>query len=247
MNEHIAFATTDAPSEVHGVHGAAGETLWKCLAPGHGLTGAWEAVEWALLPPDGASGEHRHTRTEELYFILAGQGELSLNGQACAVAINDLILTGLGARHGLRNVGATDLAWLVIEMPAPLTTSVVRPTTVEEKVPMPNEAISKTAVIHLTETDEIDPRTVLSGPLRRVHLLCLPSDSTQELQANGQEHVLFVLAGDGMGSAPSAEVPLRPGTSLTLGPHDHLRLDAKRDGIKLFHAVLDSPFSKDNT
>lgn len=121
MREGVVVADLSEPSEVYGVHGSAGLSRWKCLARGAGLAGCWEAVEWAWIPPGGVSGEHLHTRTEEVYFILSGRGEITLDGRPHQVQAGDLILTGVGTCHGLRNTGPEGLGWLVIEMTSPAT------------------------------------------------------------------------------------------------------------------------------
>jgi uncharacterized cupin superfamily protein len=118
------LADLEEPSVVYGVHGTEGASSWKCLARRNDLFGSWEAVEWAGLPPGGVSGEHVHSRTEELYFIISGTGVMRLDGRDYPVRGGDLILNGIGTRHGLRNVGADRLTWLVIEVVGPLTAAV---------------------------------------------------------------------------------------------------------------------------
>lgn len=115
-------------SLVQDVHGAAGASRWKCFTRRGWLRGDWEAVEWAQLPPGGVSGEHVHTRTEEVYFIIAGHGEILLDGVGTAVGPGDVVLTGLGTTHGLRASGDTDLSWLVIEISSPAVAAVLRGT-----------------------------------------------------------------------------------------------------------------------
>ena len=61
----------DGWSTVINVHGAAGHSGWQQLCPGFARHGPWEAVEAARLPQGGVSGVHRHSRTNEIYFILA--------------------------------------------------------------------------------------------------------------------------------------------------------------------------------
>ncbi|WP_394825683.1 cupin domain-containing protein [Pendulispora albinea] len=112
----MVIANLDQTSVVYGVHGAGGTSEWKCFARRDNLFGSWEAIEWAALPPGGISGAHIHTRTEELYFIVSGTGVMLLDGQEHRVQGGDLILNGLGTRHGLRNVGEDRLEWLVIEV-----------------------------------------------------------------------------------------------------------------------------------
>ncbi|HSZ28535.1 MAG TPA: cupin domain-containing protein [Pseudonocardiaceae bacterium] len=121
MREGIVVADLAEPSKVYGVHGSEGLSLWKCLARRAGLFGCWEAVEWAWIPPGGVSGEHLHTRTEEIYFILSGRGQITLDGRPYQVRAGDVILTSVGTRHGLRNTGTEGLGWLVIEVASPAT------------------------------------------------------------------------------------------------------------------------------
>jgi len=121
VREGIVVADLAEPSTVYGVHGSDGLSLWKCLARRAELVGCWEAVEWAWIPPGGVSGEHLHTRTEEIYFILSGRGQITLDGRPYQVQTGDLILTSVGTRHGLRNTGTEGLGWLVIEVASPAT------------------------------------------------------------------------------------------------------------------------------
>lgn len=120
--DDIIVADTGGASQVHEMHGGAKVATWKCLARRLGLSGTWEAIELSSLPPGGECGEHEHTRTEELYFIVSGDGELVLNGVPHRVRPGHLIANGLGTRHRFRNLGDEDLNWLVIEVFSPATT-----------------------------------------------------------------------------------------------------------------------------
>jgi 2-epi-5-epi-valiolone synthase len=122
MTDELIVANADGASEVHGMHGGAKIAKWKCLARRLGLSGTWEAIELSSLPSGAACGEHRHTRTEELYFIVSGEGELLLNDVPHRVRPGHLIANGLGTRHCFRNLGKEDLNWLVIEVFSPATT-----------------------------------------------------------------------------------------------------------------------------
>lgn len=126
MRDGLVIGDLDDPSVVHNVHGARGESQWKCLARKPGLSGLWEAVEWACIPVGGISGEHTHTRTEEVYLILSGHGEILLDGQAHPVGPGQVVLTGLGTTHGLLNTGDTPLSWLVIELDTTATAAALR-------------------------------------------------------------------------------------------------------------------------
>jgi mannose-6-phosphate isomerase-like protein (cupin superfamily) len=125
MPSDLIVADTHGASQVHGMHGGAAVARWKCLARRLSLAGSWEAVEWASLPPGSVCGEHLHSRTEELYYIISGTGDLVLDGVPHPVQPGQLIANPLGVRHELRNTGDTDLNWLVIEVFAPRTHDVL--------------------------------------------------------------------------------------------------------------------------
>jgi mannose-6-phosphate isomerase-like protein (cupin superfamily) len=122
----VIVSSVSEPSMLVGAHGGDCVTYWKCFARGSAFRGDLEAWEYAAIPPGGLSGEHLHTRTDEVYFILNGHGDAILNGKRRRVAPGDVILTPLGARHALINVGDTILEWLTIEMTHPETTRILQ-------------------------------------------------------------------------------------------------------------------------
>ncbi|GAA2716796.1 MULTISPECIES: cupin domain-containing protein [Streptomyces] len=233
MREAVVVAATGDPADVYGVHAAEGHSRWTCLARRTGLHGGWEAVEWAWLPPGGVSGEHRHTRTEELYFVLTGAGELTLDGRSRPVAPGTAVLTATGSRHGLRNAGRTPLSWLVVEVPAP------RPS--EETTMHDTGNPRSTVVPDLPRNGPLDASGVLTGPLRTVRVTRLPPGATGDFDCTGTEHTVYVTGGTGTARAGGASVPLAAGVALTLPLGTGARLRAGARGLEYFHAVLAVP------
>ncbi|MFD0272944.1 cupin domain-containing protein [Kitasatospora sp. NPDC127111] len=223
MRSAVVVADTGAPADVHGVHGAAGVTQWVCLARRAGLTGAWEAVEWARVPAGGVSGEHLHTRTREVYVLLAGHGEITLDGRPYPVGAGDAVLTAVGTRHGLRNLGAGALEWLVIELPA-----------ADDPAP-----VGSTVIRELRRTGPVDPSAVIGGPLRLLRLARLAPGERAGHAADGVEHTLFVTAGGGRAATGAVRLPLRPGTALTLPLGTTAKLAAGPAGLEYVHAELE--------
>ncbi|WP_405020038.1 cupin domain-containing protein [Kitasatospora sp. NBC_00070] len=229
MRGTVIVSDTRGPADVHGVHGTRGLTRWACLARRPGLLGGWEAVEWASIPPGGVSGEHLHTRTEECYVLLTGRGVVTLDGRPHPVEAGDVVLTGLGTTHGLRNAGTEALDWLVIEMPA-------------VPLPRPRMPILRHAVVtNLRRVGPIDPGVVLTGPLRHLELVRLRPGERVELSADATEHTVFVTAGRGRAAAADVRVPLEPGRSVTLPLGSSAALTAGNDGLEYVHAVLTVP------
>jgi quercetin dioxygenase-like cupin family protein len=64
------------------------------------------------LHPGAAIGYHRQDE-DEIYYILSGTGELTLNGQRSVVGPGTAILTRPGSSHGLRQVGPDDLVLII--------------------------------------------------------------------------------------------------------------------------------------
>ncbi len=227
MRHAVIVADTRQPADVHGVHGTRGLTQWACLARRAGLGGGWEAVEWARIPVGGISGEHLHTRTEEVYVLLAGQGEILLDGRPSAVRAGDAILTGLGTTHGLRNTGTEALEWLVIEMPA--------------RTAEPNPIVRHAVITNLRRVGPVDPGAVFTGPLRLLQVTRLAARERAVLRTDGVEHTVFVTKGSGRAATGDVRVPLIPGRALTLPLGTGAALTAGLEGLEYVHAVLAVP------
>jgi mannose-6-phosphate isomerase-like protein (cupin superfamily) len=58
-----------------------------------------QSVAEARLDPGQATERHYHARTEEIYFVLEGEGEMELDGERGHVAPGDAVLIPPGARH----------------------------------------------------------------------------------------------------------------------------------------------------
>jgi mannose-6-phosphate isomerase-like protein (cupin superfamily) len=66
----------------------------------------------ARLPADGSTTPHYHGETEEIYFILEGEGEMRVGEDKAIVKAGDAIAIPPGAPHQIRNVGRTTLRFL---------------------------------------------------------------------------------------------------------------------------------------
>jgi mannose-6-phosphate isomerase-like protein (cupin superfamily) len=73
----------------------------------------------ALHP--GASIGHHQQREDEIYYVLGGRGELTLDGGTYDVGPGTAILTRTGSSHSIRQVGNEDLVLLIAyeKMPRP--------------------------------------------------------------------------------------------------------------------------------
>lgn len=84
-----AFTTADGSTirELHGL--ATSEARNQSLAE-------------ATLAPGQATERHYHARSEEIYFVVAGEGEMELDGERRRVRPGDAVLIPPGAWHQIR-------------------------------------------------------------------------------------------------------------------------------------------------
>lgn len=66
------------------------------------------------LEPGCSIGFHRHEGEEEIFVIVAGEGEIDDNGQVGRVSAGDTILTGDGAGHAVKAVGDAPLEMIAV-------------------------------------------------------------------------------------------------------------------------------------
>jgi mannose-6-phosphate isomerase-like protein (cupin superfamily) len=61
------------------------------------------------IPAGGSVGEHDHVDETEYYYIKEGMGIVIDDGIDKEVSRGDMIITGGGASHSIRNIGTTPL------------------------------------------------------------------------------------------------------------------------------------------
>jgi len=88
------------------------------LAGAVSMPAANQSLAEATIPAGGATTEHFHRVTEELYFITAGTGRMRVAGEECDVHSGDCIVIPPGARHQIVNTGGDPLRLLCCCAPA---------------------------------------------------------------------------------------------------------------------------------
>ena len=65
----------------------------------------YQSLAEARLPAGGATQEHYHVKTEEIYYITHGRGRIKIEGATREVGPGDAIAIPPGQRHQLWNIG----------------------------------------------------------------------------------------------------------------------------------------------
>lgn len=66
----------------------------------------------ARLPPGASTAAHHHVQTEEIYYILEGEGLMQIGDEAQAVTAGDAIAIPPRALHKITNTGSRMLKFL---------------------------------------------------------------------------------------------------------------------------------------
>lgn len=77
-----------------------------------------QSLAEARLAPGMATAPHYHRRTEEIYYITHGRGEMRIGDERRAVGPGDAIAIPPGAVHTILNTGAKELRLLCCCAPA---------------------------------------------------------------------------------------------------------------------------------
>ena len=62
--------------------------------------------------------EHVHAVQEQIYYVLEGEGVLTLDGERRLMRAHDYVWVPPGVRHGFTNTGTAGLVFLVVTTPA---------------------------------------------------------------------------------------------------------------------------------
>ena len=71
-----------------------------------------------VLPVGAAVGRHHHTETEEVYYVLAGSGRMTVGAETREVAAGDAVFIPRGHTHTLENTGVEPMTVLLVCGPA---------------------------------------------------------------------------------------------------------------------------------
>ena len=77
-----------------------------------------QSLAEARVPAGGATLEHYHVKTEEIYYITSGAGQMRVADETRPVTAGDAIAIPPGKKHKLWNTGQTPLTLLCCCAPA---------------------------------------------------------------------------------------------------------------------------------
>jgi mannose-6-phosphate isomerase-like protein (cupin superfamily) len=77
-----------------------------------------QSLAEARVAPGATTVAHFHRRTEEIYYVLKGEGLMRLGHQTRTVAAGDAVAIPPGVVHNITNTGSAELVFLCCCAPA---------------------------------------------------------------------------------------------------------------------------------
>jgi len=77
-----------------------------------------QSMAKVTIPHGSSILEHYHIKTEELYYVISGEGQMVIEGEFRTIGKGDAVVISPGQRHKVSNNGKIDLVMLVTCAPA---------------------------------------------------------------------------------------------------------------------------------
>lgn len=111
----IAVSKSDKRVIIKKCHDGAGEILFREVFKKKDFESNLQHLHETIVYPHSTIGYHLHSGNEEIYYILEGEGIMTVDDEEKKVSKGDAIITHSGSKHGLVNNTDNDLKILVFE------------------------------------------------------------------------------------------------------------------------------------
>jgi mannose-6-phosphate isomerase-like protein (cupin superfamily) len=94
------------------VHAGAGKMAFAGLLPRGAVTPHFNFLHRGEIPPGSSIGHHFHNTAEEMFVILGGEAQFTVDGRTSIVKGPAAVLCKLGHSHAIYNHSAQPLQWM---------------------------------------------------------------------------------------------------------------------------------------
>ena len=233
ITERVAHNDPSTYRELSGVHAGAGKMGFTQLIGRNDLATNFLYLHSGIIQPKSGIGHHFHHTIEEMYVILDGEAEFTINGRTSKIKGPALVPCKLGDSHGIYNTSGKPLKWLnfaVSEVKAQGDAFDLGDNLVGSKTDeIPKFVASRLDKSQLKSKDDVyKGQGVLFNRVLRpevfrtdwhhVDHLVIPSGSeTEKRQLEGIEEVYYVINGNGSVTVGSQVVNIEKDDSFHAG------------------------------
>jgi mannose-6-phosphate isomerase-like protein (cupin superfamily) len=94
------------------VHGGAGTMSFASLLNRGAVTPEFNFLHRGVIPPGAGIGHHFHNTVEEMFVILDGEAQFTIDGRTATVKGPAGVICRTGHSHAIYNAGATPVQWM---------------------------------------------------------------------------------------------------------------------------------------
>ena len=94
------------------VHGGAGSMAFTALLNRGAVTPEFNFLHRGVIPPGAGIGHHFHNVVEEMFVILDGEAQFTIDGRTASVKGPAGVICRAGHSHAIYNAGSTPLQWM---------------------------------------------------------------------------------------------------------------------------------------
>ena len=94
------------------VHGGAGSMGFTALLNRGAVTPEFNFLHRGVIPPGAGIGHHFHNVVEEMFVILDGEAQFTIDGRTATVKGPAGVICRAGHSHAIYNAGATPVQWM---------------------------------------------------------------------------------------------------------------------------------------
>src|SRR4026207_2238046 len=112
LAQRIAHTDPAAYRTLSAVHGGAGSMLFTALLNRGAVTPEFNFLHRGVIPAGAGIGHHFHNVVEEMFVILDGEAQFTIDGRTASVKGPAGVLCRTGHSHAIYNAGPGPVQWM---------------------------------------------------------------------------------------------------------------------------------------